>query len=156
MIKVEVCINSDSKQSVSNSVSEAYHGGAATIELCSSMQFDGLTPKREHIIEARNSFKGIAGLMVMIRQRKGDFYYSGKEIQEMQKQIMIAGDAGADGIVLGVLRENDNCVANNSLRKLMETCRKYNLKSTFHRAFDATPFPLETLELLIDHGIDKM
>ena len=74
----------------------------------------------------------------------------------MQQQIIIAAEAQADGVVLGVLSKKDNCVAIDSLHKLMKTSGKYNLKVTFHRAFDATPNPLETLEALIDFGVDRI
>ena len=156
MVKVEVCINTDSKQSVSKSVSAAYDGGASTIEVCSAMDCDGLTPKKEHIVEARKSFHDKAGLMVMIRPRNGDFVHSRQELQEMLQQIKMAAEAGADGIVLGVLREYDRCIAVESLHELMELSSKYGLKVTFHRAFDAIPDPLEALELLIDSGVDRI
>ncbi len=156
MIKVEVCINSDGKQCVSDSVSAAIQGGASRIELCSSMHLDGLTPKAEHIYEARCSIKNKASLLVMIRPRKGNFFYSLQELREMQQQIKMVANAGADGVVLGVLRKQDNGVEHNSLKELMEVCAKYKLNVTFHRAFDATPDPLETLELLIDSKVDRI
>lgn len=156
MIKVEICISSDSKQSVRESVSVAYNGGASTIELCSAMYCNGLTPKREHIVEARESFKDRAGIMVMIRPRNGNFVYSRQEIQEMLQQIKMAAEIRADGVVIGVLRESDNCIAVDSLHELMATISKHNLKVTFHRAFDATPEPLEALELLIESGVDRI
>lgn len=156
MIKVEVCINCDSKQSVHDSVSAALIGGASTVELCAAMKHEGLTPTRAHITEARDSFQDKDGLMVMIRPRSGDFHYSKEEIEFMQQQIKTAGEEQANGVVFGVLEEKDNSLAVGALTMLMETSREYNLKVTFHRAFDATPNPLETLELLIDAGIDRI
>ena len=119
MVKVEVCINSDSPQAVGNSVGLATLAGASTIELCSAMENGGLTPTGEHIGEAKQYFRSNKGLMVMIRPRKGDFCYSDTELQVMLNQIEIAALAGADGVVLGVLREEDNCVAIDSLHELM-------------------------------------
>jgi len=156
MIKVEVCINCDNEQGVRDSVGAALQGGASTVELCSAMHLDGLTPEREHIREARESFQSKNGLMVMIRPRSGNFYYSGEELQLMQRQIKTAAEQHADGVVFGVLRKKDNSLDVDSLNMLMETSRKYNLKVTFHRAFDASPDPLEILELVINAGVDRI
>ena len=156
MVGVEVCINCDSNQSVTASVSAARLGGASTIELCSAMKFDGLTPLARHIDEARQAFKDHNGLMVMIRPRKGDFYFSDHEIQLMREQIKIAANWGADGVVFGVLQKNDNAIAVDKVNSLVELCHKYNLRSTFHRAFDATPNFLESVRNLIDAGVDRV
>lgn len=156
MVKVEICINSDCLLCVRESANIAYQGGASTIELCSAMQFNGLTPKREHIIEARESFNRKNGLMVMIRPRNGHFAYFRQEIQVMVQQIKTAAEVGADGVVFGALRKSDHCIDVDSLRELMATSRKYNLKVTFHRAFDATPDPLTALDILIESGVDRV
>ncbi len=156
MIKVEVCVNSDTIDNVQNSVKAAFLGGASRVELCSSMQFDGLTPNREHIIEARKAFGNRKGLMVMIRPRKGDFSYSKIEILEMHRQIQIAAEAGADGVVFGVLQENDDRLNTIVLKELLKTCKSNNLQVTFHRAFDATPNPLETLDQLLESGVHRI
>jgi copper homeostasis protein len=155
-MKVEVCINCDSEQTVFDSVSAAYLGGAATVELCSSMHLDGLTPTEENIRTARKAFQDRPGLMVMIRPRGGDFCYSQEEIERMHQQIQIAAKSNADGIVFGVLGESTNDIAIGPLHQLVETSKEFNLKTTFHRAFDATPDPLESLEILINAGVDRI
>ena len=156
MIKVEVCINSDNIKNVQNSVSAAYDGGASTIELCSQMQCEGLTPIKSHIIKARKAFQDRNGLMVMIRPRKGDFSYSNAELVQMQQQIQIAADLGADGVVFGILQKSTNNIAIDALQKLMQTCYLNNLKVTFHRAFDALLNPLESIESLIELGFHRI
>jgi copper homeostasis protein len=156
MIKIEACINSDTIDNVQNSVKVAYLGGASRVELCSSMQFDGLTPSKEHIIEARKAFGNRKGLMVMIRPRKGDFSYSKPEILEMHRQIQMAAEAGADGVVFGVLNKNDNRLNKNVFQELLQTSNANNLHVTFHRAFDATPNPLETLDQLLELGVHRI
>lgn len=156
MIKVEVCINSDTIDNVQNSVKAAYLGGASRIELCSSMQFDGLTPKKEHIIEARKAFGNRKGLMVMIRPKEGDFSYSKLEINEMHQQIQMAAEAGADGVVFGVLQNNNDRLNKNVFHELIQTSNANNLQVTFHRAFDATPNPLETLDQLLELGVERI
>lgn len=155
MVNVEVCINSDSKQSVHESVNAALKGGASTIELCGAMHLDGLTPNMQQIIDARKAFIDKPGLMVMIRPRAGNFCYSNHEINLMCEQIKMSADVGADGIVLGTLF-NNNTLAIDSLNKLLDIANKYKLISTFHRAFDATPNPLETLDLLIELKVNRI
>ncbi|MBK7105469.1 MAG: copper homeostasis protein CutC [Ignavibacteriae bacterium] len=155
MIKVEVCINCDGEQSLRDSVEAAYSGGASTIELCGEMQVDGLTPKLDSITEARKAFREKSGLMVMIRPRAENFSYSKKEIFEMKEQIKIASNAGADGVVFGVLN-NQNNLDVDSMISLIELSKQNNLLITFHRAFDATPNPIETIELLINLGVNRV
>lgn len=156
MVNIEVCINCDSNQSVHDSVSAALQGGAATIELCGAMHLDGLTPTQKQIIDARKAFIDKPGLMVMIRPRAGNFCYSNQEINLMCEQIKMAANVGADGIVLGTLNENKNTLAIDSLNKLLDLASKYKLKSTFHRAFDATPNPMDTLEILINLNVNRI
>lgn len=156
MINVEICINSDGGQSVSDAVSAALHGGASTIELCAAMEVGGLTPERHHIREARQAFKDKNGLMVMIRPRAGDFCYASNEIQVMHDQIKMAAEEDADGVVFGVLRKKDNGLNLDQLNRFMETAQRFTLKSTFHRAFDAAADPLRTLDYLIEAGIDRV
>ncbi|MBK8944058.1 MAG: copper homeostasis protein CutC [Ignavibacteriae bacterium] len=155
MIKLEICINCDGLQKVSESVKAAYLGGASTIELCSAMHLDGLTPTPNQIVDARKSFMIRKGLMVMIRPRAGDFCYSKKEIQVMKNQINIAAKNGADGVVFGILDKQNNLDI-NSTQQLIEDSKKYNLLTTFHRAFDASRNPFETLDLLIQLGVNRI
>jgi len=153
---LEVCIHSDGPQSVYDSVSAAYRGGASTIELCSAMHLDGLTPSAQHISQARKAFGDRPGLMVMIRPRGGDFCYSTEELQVMQQQIKIAAAEKADGVVFGVLRKADNRIDLTAFNTLVHLSRDHGLSTTFHRAFDATPNPLEAVDTLIDAGIDRV
>lgn len=155
MAEVEICINTDSKQSVSESVGAAYSGAASRIELCSAMHLDGLTPEKEHIIEARRAFRDRKGLLVMIRPRAGDFIYSSEEINTMQSQILIAHSTGADGIVLGLLN-NKNDIDIEAVHQLISTCKSYGLSVTFHRAFDAIYNKYDAVESLIKLGINRI
>jgi copper homeostasis protein len=156
MTKVEICISSDKFDYIYPSVSAAYEGGAATVELCASMQFEGLTPMRDQIAEARRAFRGRQGLMVMVRPREGDFCYSAQEFALMHEQIVMAAEAGADGVVFGVLNERDLTVDISGLRALVKVSHSHQLKTTFHRAFDATPDVFRALHTLMDEGVDRV
>ena len=47
-----------------------------------------------------------AACQVMVRPRVGDFLYSDAEFRVMQEDVRTFKDAGADGIVIGVLEKN--------------------------------------------------
>ena len=138
MITVEICINTDAVQSVSASVAAAAAGGAATLELCAAMDVDGLTPSPAAVRAARRAFPA-PGVMVMIRPRSGDFVFSQEKVNMMLRQIDEAADAGADGVVVGVLRPDDHTVDEAALARLVAAAQRHGLITTFHRAFDGRP-----------------
>jgi copper homeostasis protein len=155
VIPVEICINADGVQPVAAAVAAAQAGGASTIELCGDMRVDGLTPGLGAIQAARAAFAA-PGLMIMIRPRGGDFVYRPAEISRMKGQIAMAAEAGADGVVLGLLHGQDGGVDDAALAALMAECRSRSLQVTFHRAFDAAPDPYAALETLIALGVDRI
>ena len=95
MISVEICIEASDREAVGDAVGAAYEGGASTVELCASMDVDGLTPSQELVKAARLAFRDRPGLMVMIRPRGGDFAYSDDELQNMRRHIDLAADAAS-------------------------------------------------------------
>ena len=119
-ISVEICINCDGPQDIEDSVGAAHAGGASTVELCSAMHFDGLTPSVDQLSAARRAFDNRPGLLVMIRPRQGNFLYSPKEIVAIHRQIEAAATAGADGVVFGALNEA-RCLALDVCRELIKT-----------------------------------
>ncbi len=153
-VNVEACISGDEVEETRLSVTAANEGGAATVELCGEMQFDGLTPPKASIEAARAAFER-PGLMVMIRPRKGDFCYSESELGEMKEQIEMAADAGADGVVFGMLQA-DGQLDEEALESLVELSKSLGLRITFHRAFDAVPDRLVALERLVELGVDRI
>lgn len=154
MVDVEVCINGDEVDETRASVTAASAGGAARVELCGAMQFDGLTPPVECIQAAREVFAR-KGLLVMIRPRAGDFQYSPDEVELMKSQISTAAQAGADGVVMGLLN-GEGDLDLEPLVELIELSQSLELMTTFHRAFDATRNRLEALDGLIELGFDRI
>ncbi|MDX3774210.1 copper homeostasis protein CutC [Chromatiaceae bacterium AAb-1] len=154
MIALEACINADDVTQLAAGVEAAAQGGAARIELCAAMADEGLTPALPAIMAARQAFSP-AGLLVMIRPRAGDFCYSQTEFQQMQSSIAMAADAGADGVVLGMLNERQ-LLDLPRLRQLMQQCRRLQLQVSFHRAFDVLANPYPALEQLIDLGVKRL
>ncbi len=153
-MKIEACIHCDTLPMMIRSVRAAYDGGASRLELCAAMDVDGLTPSRELIVAAREYFAR-PGVLVMIRPRAGNFFYTDAEREIMQEQMTMAAECGADGVVFGLLDEKRN-IDFTALAKLMRHCQNLKLQTTFHRAFDATPNKFDALENLIDSGVDRV
>jgi copper homeostasis protein len=143
--KLEICI--DSVQSALN----AQEAGASRVELCDNLPEGGTTPGYGTIVWARNNLR--IGLHVIIRPRGGDFLYSDLEYDIMRREIDVCGEAGADGIVLGILR-SDGTVDVERTAKLIELARP--MSATFHRAFDMCRDPVRSIEDVIASGADRL
>ncbi|MCW1966693.1 MAG: GNAT family N-acetyltransferase [Anaerolineae bacterium] len=160
MISLEICIDAANAVDTAQDVGAAYAGGAATVELCADLATQGLTPAHELVRVARVAFGRRHGLMVMIRPRAGDFVYTPHEVALMQTQIEQAAEAGADGVVFGLLVPTATSYAidlpNTAL--LTNTAKRLGLKVTFHRAFDELPKPHvhAWLDQLIALGVDRV
>jgi len=154
MVNVEVCIAADELTTMQRDVKAAHAGGAATIELCSRMDVGGMTPEPAFIKAAKEAFPR-PGAMVMVRPRPGGFEYSLDDLLTMQRQIHMAANAGADGVVLGVLTA-DHSLAQEPLTELVQLARSLGLRISMHRAFDDAHDPAQALEAVIDLGFDRI
>ncbi len=154
-VSLEACINCDVLEDMEFSVAAAFEGGAATLELCAAMDLDGLTPSEESIRRSRALFSR-RGIMAMLRPRRGGFAYTPEELEEMALTIPSLAQAGADGIVFGVLDPREERVHEGGLAFLTGVSRDYGLQTTFHRAFDALKNPVEALEILQASGVDRV
>ncbi len=141
----EVCVDS-----IASAVA-AEEGGADRVELCSDLLEGGLTPSAGMLAVARETLR--IDIMVMIRARGGDFCYSDFEFWAMQKDIVAAREAGANGVVFGILGP-DGDVDRERTAALIARARP--LPVTFHRAFDMTRDPFEALETLVALGVDRV
>ena len=144
-ILIEACVNS-----VESAV-EARHGGARRVELCDNLFDGGTTPSPGAIRIARQQLD--IALNVMIRPRGGDFCYSPLELEIMKADLLAAGEAGADGVVFGIL-DRHGAVQEQQCRELVELARPMSV--TFHRAFDMTFDPFAALEVLVGLGVDRV
>ncbi len=144
-LTIEVCIDS-----VESAIA-SQQGGAQRVELCDNLLEGGTTPSAGAIQVARDNID--IGLQVMIRPRGGDFCYSDIEFAVMQRDVEMAKQLGADGVVFGLLTP-DGAVDIARTRQLVELARP--LPVTFHRAFDMTADPYQALEDLIQLGIDRV
>ena len=92
----EVCANSV------ESCLAAQKGGANRVELCAGIPEGGTTPSYGEISVAREVLDATR-LHVIIRPRGGDFLYSPIEVKAMLKDIEMAKQLKADGVVFGCL-----------------------------------------------------
>jgi len=120
------------------------------------MHLEGLTPTPDLIEVARTILGPRRGLMIMIRPRAGAFSYTLAERKTMQEQILDAGRAGADGVVLGVLRREDSRIFSEAMQPLVESAGGIGLSTTSHRAFDAAPAALVALDEVVQLGCQRL
>jgi copper homeostasis protein len=121
----------------------AEQNGADRIELCSHLEWDGLTPSDNLLNETLSRIS--IPIMAMVRSRKGDFVYSSEDIFDMKVSASFFKDVGVKGIVFGGLLKN-NEIDFNALDKISNAAA--GLPLTFHKAIDFTPDPLKSLMAL--------
>src|SRR3546814_10967285 len=99
-MKLEICCYSV------ESVMAAANGGADRVELCASAPEGGVTPSYATIEKSRE-VPGI-GLHVIIRPRGGAFCSSPVEFDPMKRDIGMAPELGAKGVVAGLFITGGN------------------------------------------------
>lgn len=142
----EVCANSV------ESCLAAQKGGANRVELCAGIPEGGTTPPYGDIALARELLTSTR-LHVIIRPRSGDFLYSPLEQRIMLKDIEMARQLGADGVVFGCLTA-DGEVDRTLMKQLMKASE--GMSVTFHRAFDVCRDPKKALEEIISLGCNRI
>ncbi|KAI0778964.1 copper homeostasis CutC domain-containing protein [Trametes elegans] len=127
-ITVEVCIDS-----VESAIA-AIRGGADRLELCGNLGLGGGTTPSLGLFKAvREAAPDVMPIMVMIRPRTGDFLYTDAEFRVMREDIKVYKDAGADGVVLGLL-QGDGKIDVARTKILAEQAAP--MEVCFHRAVD--------------------
>ncbi|MFV0312545.1 MAG: copper homeostasis protein CutC [Dysgonomonas sp.] len=147
MITLEVCANS------TQSAINGQKGGAIRVELCDNLSEGGTTPSLSQIEKTRQLIN--IQLNALIRPREGDFLYSDLEFEIMKQDIHHCGQAKCDGVVFGILNP-DGSIDKKRNRELVEIAHKYNMSTTFHRAFDRCNNLSNSLEDIIELGCDRI
>ena len=147
---MEVCVDSI------ESALAAWRGGAARLELCSSLSEGGLTPSIG-LLKCLKSDKyahfGRRTVFCLIRPRGGDFLYSEDEVEVMVEDVEALGAAGADGFVFGALTKEGD-VDELSCAKVIAACKGKPM--TFHRAIDMSRDLLQAARTISDLGFSRI
>ncbi len=125
--------------------------GADRVELCADPTGGGTTPPLGLVRVVRKKIS--IELYPIIRIRGGDFLFSEEEFEVMLHDIELCKSAGCDGVVIGMLL-SDGRVDRFHSAILVE--KAYPMGVTFHRAFDWTRNPFESLEDIIDIGCERI
>jgi copper homeostasis protein len=144
-VRLEICCGS------LEDAQAAFEGGADRVELCSALCVGGLTPSLGTMREAEARI-GIP-VMAMVRPRAAGFHYSASEIAVMERDVLAALGAGAEGVVFGALQA-DGSIDEPACRRLRQAAG--DLEVVFHRAFDVTPDPFHALDQLIGLGFTRV
>lgn len=131
----------------------AYHGGATRIELNSALHLGGLTPSMGSLILTKKytDLKVIA----MVRPRAAGFCYDAAEFETMKLDAELLMQNGADGLAFGCLKKDGN-IDREQTQMIVDIVKKYHGEAVFHRAFDCVQNPYESMEILMEMGIDRV
>jgi len=110
---------------------QAENPGASRIELCSSLDCDGLSPSHELTLNCVARLH--IPVMAMVRPRPGNFVYTEDEIRQMEADIEFFRKAGVAGIVFGLLTPDGRIDLTNTSRLSKQAAP---LEITFHKAID--------------------
>lgn len=121
------------------------------MELSGSLVEGGVTPSAGLIATARQKIS--VGLQIMVRPRAGDFYYSADEFDVMRRDVLMAKQLGADGVVFGILDADANIDIQRT-RALVDLARP--IEVTYHRAFDMTADLFRSLQQVMETGADRI
>ena len=147
MARVEVCA-----ETVESALT-AERGGAYRVEFCDNLAEGGTTPSAGQIVEARKHLN--IKLYPIIRPRGGDFLYTDLEFEIMRRDVEFCGEAGCDGVVIGMLRA-DGSVDMERCRELVAIAHRFGMGVTFHRAFDVAADRRQALEDIIALGCERV
>ena len=147
---LEVCVDSTA------SALAAKRGGADRLELCADLIVGGTTPSLTLVQQVRAE----TGLPVraLLRPRFGDFCYDSYELAQMEQLAAELVEAGADGIVTGVLTP-EGALDAGAMQPIYAAARKAAEKAgrpvacTLRRAFDVCADPFAALETARSMGL---
>ncbi len=144
-ITIEACVSS-----VDDAVA-AVQAGAARIELCGALELGGLTPSYALIKRCVTAVS--VPVVVMLRPRAGGFCYSADEQRTMHDDARLAIQAGAAGVVFGML-DSGGRVDPLACEPILRIAQ--DVQSVFHRAIDFAPEPNPAIALLVELGVTRV
>ncbi len=121
----------------------AEKNGADRLELCSSLDLDGLTPDQGLVEEVLENVE--IPVKVMIRPRGGDFIYNRDEINKLREEIKNFRQMGVFGVVFGILNANAELDI-EKIEYLSDLAKPLNV--CIHKAIDVTSDPVTEIKNL--------
>ena len=128
----------------------AASAGADRLEVCANLDCGGLTPSLGTFRAIREAVR--LPLYVMLRPRPGGFRYSPAELRVMRLDADLILDAGASGVVFGVLNADGEIDA----AACAEVIDRARGRAVFHRAFDFVRDQRSDLADLIELGFERV
>lgn len=129
----------------------ATRAGANRLELCSNLMIGGTTPTLATFRQVRKRCNN--RIHVLIRPRFGDFCYSPDEFDIIREEVIQFREAGADGVVIGILKP-DGTLNTEQMSLLMKEAGSMSV--TLHRAFDVCKDPMTTFHEAKKLGIQTI
>ncbi|MFC3120611.1 copper homeostasis protein CutC [Agaribacter flavus] len=162
MRNVEICLETQNQMLCLENLDKLIDCGVKRVELCDNMVEDGLTPSMKTVEAACNyvdkrrffSFEK-PELVVMIRLHNADFTVTQAQLSQMRSQIRDASNAGAEGVVFGILNRSNN-VDRTAMMSLCKEAIDCNLNISFHRAFDALDDGDNDISTLLEMGVKRL
>ncbi|BDZ56052.1 copper homeostasis protein CutC [Agromyces marinus] len=134
----------------------ALEAGAARVELCQALALGGLTPSAglvEAAVEAAAAASVTGFVHVLVRPRGGGFVYDADEVAGVERDIRAAVRAGADGVVVGAMRE-DGTLDADAIARWIEAAGAADV--TVHRVVDAAADPVAAVASLPALGVRRV
>lgn len=131
----------------------AYHGGAKRIELNSALHLGGLTPSVASLKLTKQNTD--LKVICMVRPRGAGFCYSNIEFEQMMVEAKDLLENGADGLAFGFLKENHEIDIDRT-KQMITLIKNYDKEAVFHRAYDCVLDPYNSIQLLIELGVDRL
>lgn len=129
----------------------AQEGGASRVELCSDLVIGGVSPSLPLFRQLRKYTD--LKIRVLLRPRYGDYCFSSYECDELDEEIAMFREAGADGVVVGILNP-DGTLNTEQLARFKATAGAMDI--ALHRAFDVCADPLHAMEQMIELGYNTI
>lgn len=142
---LEVCVGS-----LEDALS-AEAAGADRIELCGALELGGLTPSIGLVEQVVGEVS--VPVVAMVRPRAAGFAYSPSEFRCLKTDAQRLLDAGAAGVVFGVL-DRSGQIDQGRVEQLVAIAA--GRETVFHRAFDSIAGLDAALETLIALGVTRV
>ena len=143
--RIEACVTS-----VAEAVAAA-RAGADRLELCVSLDVDGLTPPAPLTRDVLHAVR--IPVVAMIRPRPGPHRMTPADLSRMEAEMRALREVGVDGFVAGALTA-EGTIDRDAIVRIVRAAGDRPL--TFHKAFDDVADPIEALDVLVDLGVARL